>query len=800
MSRPRRRLPVAGAAVVAGSISALTIPLLRFAGVDVSAAAEAFARIALDVIAPTTAAFCLGLVAVRRHDGDRPVWALLAIGTAGWAVGSLVWAWYLHNGEPLPVPSPADAGFVAFPVMWCAALLTRSTRGGPSGGATLNARALDLVDGAITALSTLLVLWVVASNVAGVDQHETSTAVTMLYPVASTVSLTLLFRTSRRCSNDRQAFSLLTAGLVFQVLGDLGFLVTTHLLRSSETVPSAVDTAWVIAFTLIAGAAWVAAPGEQPGPRRDHRRQRGILPIGLACVAATAALVDLTSTSGHTWTVATLVLVMLLMLTRQTLTLSVNRRISGKLVTSVRSVEREAGHDRLTGLANRRHLNKRLQDLIDDRTEQAGDRRSPGVLFLDIDMLKPVNDSLGHEMGDHLIRVVAERLRARWGDDAVRFGGDEFVVLLRDCPSTGSVERQAARLARDMHEPVDVEGTILQPSVSVGVTIVDDESTPTELLRRADVALYHAKSTGKGCSASYGPDIEDRSAQRIALAPQLRRAVDWGELELHYQPVVHVDTGVVRSAEALLRWRHPEEGIITPDRFLHEADALGLLPEIGRRSLLEAARRFARINERLDGPGICVSVNLSASELGPEIVTHVEEALADSGLPPELLVLEITEDVIIDETVRRTLAEIRNRRVGIAIDDFGTGNSSLRQLGEYPASVLKIDRSFVSSIGSGEHGSVDDSRIVRAVTELATRMGMATVVEGVETPQQAQALAALGCKYFQGWLIDRAVPFDELERRWIQGSVSSERALRRIRNGIGADEVSSVDAQTRTGV
>lgn len=801
MSTVRRRRPVVLSAIALGSLSATAVPVLNLLGVTVTTDVESAVRICVDVLVAVVAAALLGVVAVRRHGNDRHVWSLLAVGTAGWATGSLVWAGYLRRGEPLPVPSPADIAYMAFPVLWCVALVIRSSRDPRSERGARSTRALDLVDGSIVALSTMLLLWILAFNAAGIDPSETSTIITMLYPVAASVTLTLLIRTARRVSTDRRSFSLLTAGMAVYVTGDLGFLVVTQLTDLSQAVPTSIDTAWVAAFSLIAGGAWIAMPGDEPEAPRHHRRERAVTPIALGCVAVTAALVDLTQRDGPTWTVATLVLIMLLILMRQTLTLSANRQMSTDLVSSVRATESEAAHDRLTGLANRRYLTERLQSLIDARTAQPSDGRVSAVMFLDIDMLKPVNDSLGHAMGDRLIRLVAERLRNRWGDDVVRFGGDEFVVLLRTYPSTRSVEREASRLAQDMRASTDIDGSTLQPSVSVGVTIVDADTTPTELLRRADVALYHAKSIGKGCSALYGPDIEDGSAHRIALASDLERALEHHELELHYQPVVRLHDGRVCGAEALLRWRHPEQGMLTPDRFLAEADALGLLPEIGRRSLIEATARFAEANDRSPGPDLYVTVNLSASELGPDVLTHVDQALGDSGLRPELLVLEITEDVIIDEGIRRTLVELRRRGVGIAIDDFGTGNSSLRQLGDYPASVLKIDRSFVSNIGSGDSASADDSRILEAVAELAGRMGMTTVVEGVETVQQAASLAVLGYRNIQGWLVERALPFDQLDERWLQGEISTERVLRRLGRSSDDDVPISPGGSTlRTGV
>lgn len=767
----RRRRTVVVLAVVVGAVSLLVVPVLHVLGVRLSDDTVAGLRIGADIVASGIAAVMLAIAAARRRGSDRWVWGLFAIGAGGWCAGSMIWATYLARGSELPAPSPADAFYLLLPICWCAAGVVRSDRN-DRGRTDRTSRVVDAIDSATVGLSILLVLWIAAFHVSGVGAEDESTLVTMVYPVAESVALTLLVRTMARNTEDRRAFVLLISGVAVYAVGDVAYLLVTHTFDVADSVPTLVDTAWISGFALLAGAAWIAMAGREAPRPRERRARNGAFPAVMGGVAAIVALLDLTQTDGATWTVATLVLIMVLLLTRQSLTLAENRRLSTDLVTSVRGLEHQASHDGLTGLPNREHLVDRLRGLIDTASRPS---RS-AVMFLDIDLLKPVNDSLGHAKGDQLIRTVAERLRARWGEDVVRFGGDEFVVLVRRCGSLSDIERQAEQLVTEMRRPFATGGATLQPSVSVGVALVEDGITPDELLRRSDIALYHAKSKGRGRSAMFDPSMDDSSGRRVRIAPQLRRGLDEDEFELHYQPVVELATGRVLTVEALLRWRHPEEGLLTPDRFLAEADALGLLPQLGRRSLVEATRRFAEVNARDLGHPVKVTVNLSASELGSEALLNVDEALAESGLDPSLLVLEITEDVIIDDSVRRTLGELRARGVGIAIDDFGTGNSSLRQLGDYPASVLKIDRSFVNGIERA-----DDAFIVRTVVDLADKLGLATVGEGVETLEQARLLQSLGCVHGQGWLFDRAVPFDVLDRRWLQGEPSTERALRILR-------------------
>lgn len=764
----RRRRPVVLSAIALTAVSLGLVPLLDAVGVDVPDAVITVVRILADVAVPAAAAALLATVALRRRGAERWMWGLMAGGCAAWSVGSVLWAIAVWNGGELVSPGPADLLYIAVPLAWSAAAVARpdEDEGGRDGSTS---RLLDVVDSATVGLSTLLLLWVAAFHLSGIDTDDTSTMITMLYPVADSVALTLLLRSTTRNRTDRRAVVLLIAGVAACTVGDIAFLLVTKTWGLARAVPTLVDTGWIVGFMLLAGAAWIALPGAERCRPRPRRRRRGLLPVALGALAGVVALLDLTQSDGASWTIITLVLVMVLLLARQSLTLKENRRLSADLVERIKDLEHQASHDALTELANREHLSQRVQALIDTNRPHA----PSAVLFLDVDLLKPVNDSLGHAKGDELLRTVASRLHARFGDDVVRFGGDEFVVLLRRRRSLQAITEEAVALTEEMHRSFVTGGVTLQPSTSIGVAVVQPGTTPDELLRRSDTALYHAKAQGRGRAVVFRPSMDDAASERVRFTPQLRRAIDCDEFELHFQPIVELATGRVRKVEALLRWRHPEEGLLLPDRFLAEAEALGLMPEIGRRSLLDATTRFAAVNARQPDHPVQVAFNLSASELDDDIVADVDGALAASGLDPAHLVLEITEDVIIDDSIRRTLRELRSRRVEIAIDDFGTGNSSLRQLGDYPASVLKVDRSFISGIDQP-----DDRFIVRSVVDLATRLDLETVGEGIETLDQATLLQDLGCTYGQGWLFDKAIPFDLLEQRWLQGPASTARALR----------------------
>lgn len=487
----------------------------------------------------------------------------------------------------------------------------------------------------------------------------------------------------------------------------------------------------------------------------------GLAPVLAAIAAGVTAMAD--------WIVhdrvdptGTLMLttVIPMVLARQSLTLNDNRHLSESLEVSVAHLLHQASHDRLTGLPNRSQLTDRILTAIEGC---AGTSDTAALLFLDLDHLKPVNDSLGHGAGDTLLRTTAERLTLEVGPRVTRFGGDEFVVMLDDLPVLDPLESAgviARRIVEATAAPITIGGHVIRPSVSIGLAVAEPGITPEELLRRADLALYRAKAMGRRRVAGYDPADGGDVRHRIDLEAELRTALRNDDFEVHYQPVVDLATGRIEGVETLLRWRHPERGLLTPDSFLGEAAASGLLGSIGERTLMRACADLAAIRHRTDGPPLSIAVNLSTTELTDGRVVHrVRKALDTFGLDPARLVIEITEDVVVDDTIRTTIDELRALGVHLAIDDFGTGNSSLRQLGTYPAGILKIDRSFIAHLGEDRQASA----IVRAILGLARNLGLRTVAEGVETPGQALILAEMGCDLAQGWLFAKAMPLDELE-------------------------------------
>ena len=414
-------------------------------------------------------------------------------------------------------------------------------------------------------------------------------------------------------------------------------------------------------------------------------------------------------------------------------------------------------HDGLTGLPNRALLLDRLEVAL----ARSGRSGSPvAVLFLDLDRFKVVNDSLGHAMGDRLLVEVADRLRrvARAGDTVARVGGDEFVVCCEGLAGDDGASAMAARMCAAVAEPLELDGVELFVTTSVGIAHAEDGQDAATLLRDADAALYRAKERGKNRAEVFDDDVRATVAERMAIESALHRAVERGELRLHYQPVVDLDDGSVDGVEALLRWEHPERGLLGPGAFIPVAEETGLIVPIGEWVVREACRWRASLpaEERVQ-----VSVNLSARQLmAPDVVDTVARALADTATPPSGLCLEVTESVFVAdmELARSRLSELRDLGVVLAIDDFGTGYSSLAYLRSFPLDVVKLDRGFVADLGT----STLDAEIVGAVVRMATALGLTVVAEGVEDEAQLAGLRAVGCTRAQGFLFARPLPAEEL--------------------------------------
>jgi diguanylate cyclase (GGDEF)-like protein/PAS domain S-box-containing protein len=430
------------------------------------------------------------------------------------------------------------------------------------------------------------------------------------------------------------------------------------------------------------------------------------------------------------------------------------RLISLRDITERKALEQrlmqQALHDPLTGLPNRTLFMNRLEHAL------ARGRRhesTVAVLFVDLDNFKFVNDSLGHEAGDRLLVAVRNRVHPclRSEDTIARLGGDEFAILIEDVKYTSEPAYVAERIVEELQAPFPLGGQLVVITPSIGIAISDSrQDSPEHLLREADLAMYQAKEDGKARHRMFDPSMEYETTERLRLENDLRRALQRDEFRMHYQPVVHLGTRQIIGMEALVRWEHPERGVILPDEFVPLAEEIGLIIPIGRWVLREACRQAHKWQKRYPAePPLSMGVNLSTRQLrDSELVEDVEGLLRETRLDPECLILEITEGAVVGAEEHRigTLRSLQALGVQFALDDFGTGYSSLSYLKRLPVSLLKIDRSFVERIGQ----DAEDEVLVSGIVYVASALGLSVVAEGVETPEQVARVKALGCELSQG--------------------------------------------------
>ncbi|MCC6212681.1 MAG: EAL domain-containing protein [Burkholderiales bacterium] len=448
---------------------------------------------------------------------------------------------------------------------------------------------------------------------------------------------------------------------------------------------------------------------------------------------------------------------------------------------------RMAHYDALTGLPNRALLQGRLK-----RAMSRADRGQTllAVMFLDLDQFKEINDSLGHAVGDAVLKETAQRLEAslRATDTVARLGGDEFTILLEDVRSVEEIARIADKLLRAIAERADVAGHEMHLSTSIGVTVYPlDHHDADTLLRNADLAMYHAKQEGRNNVQFFSREMSERTEKRVDLLGRLRGAIARGELQLHYQPQVDVRSGRVTGVEALLRWNDAERGQVPPMQFIPLAEDTGLIVDIGEWALREACRQAKTWLDAGLAP-LTMAVNLSPRQFRQKnLVSMVATILAETALPPDLLELEITESTVMHRTEEATasLRSLHELGVRISLDDFGTGYSSLAYLHRFPVHTLKVDQSFVRDIRSDR----DDAAIVSTVITLARQLSLKALAEGVETEGQLAFLRVRGCDSFQGYLFCRPQPAKEMEEilrrhRGASAPAPGARRPRRARRGV----------------
>jgi len=446
---------------------------------------------------------------------------------------------------------------------------------------------------------------------------------------------------------------------------------------------------------------------------------------------------------------------------------------NAQLQSANEELKKQAFVDPLTGLPNRVLFEDRLQHAVrrsERAEEQISDRKQPrlAVLFVDLDGFKPVNDSFGHAVGDVVLQEAARRLRstARDSDTVARVGGDEFVLLMEVVSSVADCVTLARRLVEVLTQPFAIADRRIEISCSIGIVVYPDQGHRDKLMANADAAMYAAKRAGGGTYAVFESHMDAGASEQLSLQNDLRHAIALGQLQLFYQPKVDGRTGRIRGVEALLRWNHPERGMISPAVFIPIAERFGLIGSIGRWVIDEACRQMAEWAD--DGVRMRVAINLSVYQLREDdLVQRIEAALSRNAIDPSQLLCEITESVAMEDikATQRAFEGLERIGVYLSIDDFGTGYSSLSYLRQLPARQLKIDRSFVNDLAT----SADARAVVDAVVRLAHALGLKVVAEGVETGEQRDILVMLGCDELQGFYFARPMPAETL-LAWTNGS------------------------------
>lgn len=683
-------------------------------------------------------AFLSAAIAAHSSRGrPRLAWACLAIGLLGWLVGDGIWNYYELRWHTAPFPSATAVAYLLLPIGACLAMLLLP------GNRSREARGRMLIDGLIVAGSFFLVSWMTIlrpmfDTMGGRGRLEF--AVLLSYPVSDVVILTVAAVVLNQATGaQRRVLTVLTVGVACMAVADSGYAYL--VAKGQYTGASLIDLGWAAGLLLVTVAAWVAR-----GPMADGDNALELpswasiwmpyAPLLLAAIVTATQPVDVRRSQS---VAAFSVLLVVAVLFRQYLSVRENRRL-------LAVVAQQANTDPLTGLGNRALFNNRLGQAM--ALHERG-RASVGLIMLDLNGFKLVNDTFGHQAGDALLRGVAGRMRGavRSGDTVARLGGDEFAVIVED--SSENAKLIAYRIMRSFDGPFSISGEQLEIRPSVGLAVLDQGEPTTaaeELLRRADVAMYSAKKSGADGVRTYGAAMQEGADVR--LLADLRGAIAAAELVVYYQPKYDLRTSAIVGVEALVRWPHPERGLLGPHDFLHlvrEHELMWPMTELVVKKALDDVVRW-----RSDSIAVPVAVNLFAPLLADlELPEKIAAGLASRGLTSNALTVELTEDLLLGDLdkTREVMSQLRHNGIRIAIDDFGQAYSTFSYLRDLTVDELKLDYTFVSAISSDRRTAV----VAQAILAMSHKLGMNTVAEGVVDAETAALLREFGCDYAQGY-------------------------------------------------
>ncbi|TQR85542.1 EAL domain-containing protein [Mycobacterium hodleri] len=706
---------------------------------------------AASVLFAAFATVCAGRAARSTAGRKRLVWLSICIGLGGWLVGSFLWAYFELVTDIPPFPSVADLGYLVFPIGACIGLALYPV-GHPG-----QSRTRLVLDGLIAAAALFQISWVMVlrDTYEADDTSRFAFGLSLAYPVCDLVVITVaVLAQTRARAGQRRTLTFLTLGVVVMALSDSAFVYLTAAGTYEDEIGRVVDVGYLVGLLVIAVAALLAVdePATEPSLVRVPSRLALWLPyVPVAVAAAVCTPTNLHESGMAPLFLSTLVLVTAVLL-RQFFVVRENRRL-------LDLVAEQALRDPLTGLANRALFNDRLSHAMQLHVR---DRQPVAVLSLDLDDFKLVNDNLGHPAGDQLLVLAAQRILGcvRAGDTVARVGGDEFAVLLEG--KTEHSRQVARRLMASFDEQFVIDGhdLLLRPSIGLAVATGDDATVSAEaLLKHADLAMYSAKRSRTGGVHTFDPEmtrtrpkgtgkVGNAGTSTVRLLGQLRNTIDHAGLSLVYQPKFGLRDGEFVGVEALVRWPHPERGLLGPDKFLPLVREYGLMRSLTDLVVERALEDVARW--KANGVRVPVAVNMFAPSLCDlELPKRILRSLDERDLSPDLLTIEITEDLLLDDVdrTRQVLDSLRGRGTRVAIDDFGSGYSALGYLCELPIDEVKLDRQFIAPI-------VDDARaaaVVRAVVDLAHELGMTVVAEGVENDDTTTMLRDYGCDVAQGF-------------------------------------------------